>query len=95
MSKKQKNEGLHEDLRKVVLDFCKRQGIEPRNLGCKIGYYNLEYLDNFFVHGIGSSSFNVADRLVKYMQSVEPDLKVKIVAYNSSIESIQEVIDGL
>jgi hypothetical protein len=90
MSKQQQTEeGLYKDFRQIVLDFCKRQGIEPRNLGCKIGYTNLEYLDNFFVHGIGSTSFNVANRIATYMQSVEPNLKVKIVAFNST----QELID--
>jgi len=96
MSKQQQTEaGLHEDFRKTVLDFCERQGIEPRDLGCKIKYTNLEYLDNFFVHGIGSTSFKVADRIANYMMSVEPDLKVKIIAYDSSIDSIREVICGL
>ena len=86
---------LEQDFRDIVFKFCERQNMTPEQVGNKVGYTNRDKIHTFFSLKQGTLTGKVKNRFVQFMQTKEPDLIVRTIAYSSEQKAIAIVIDEL
>ncbi len=86
---------LDQDFRNIVNAFCERNNMKPEQIGNQIGYKNRQRISDCFVFKKSMINAKTQARFVEYMQTIEPDLIVRTVAYKAEQKAVGMVIDEL